>query len=177
MYVVADDSELLALFLPANSQMGFVGRDWPTESGRHPWDRGRDTRWQGHGVLHLHRPGDAHAVWVFWHGPDREFRGWYLNLQAPYERTEIGIDTLDHELDIVVDPSGAWRFKDADLLESSVDEGRFSRSEADEILVEGVRLGRALDSGVRWWDESWATWVPSPHLTVPLTLPDGWKEA
>jgi predicted RNA-binding protein associated with RNAse of E/G family len=64
-----------------------------------------------------------------------------LNPQAPYTRTNIGIDTLDHELDIVVDLDGAWRFKDADLLETCVHHGRFSRAEADAITVEGQRLG------------------------------------
>ena len=57
-------------------------------------------RWQGHGVLMLQRPGDAYAVWVFWHGAEREFRSWYLNLQEPFRRTATGYDTQDLELDI-----------------------------------------------------------------------------
>ena len=47
----------------------------------HPWaDR---EAWQGHGVLQLQRPGEMHAVWVFWSGPDRTFSYWYVNL-FPY---------------------------------------------------------------------------------------------
>lgn len=175
MYVVADDPDLLALYLPGGSRLGFASGVWPTANGRHPWDRGPDTRWQGHGVLHLHRPDDAYAVWVFWHGPDRRFNCWYLNLQGPYKRTELGIDTLDHELDIVVDPDGTWRFKDADLLELCVHHGRFSRTEVDAIVAEGRRLAHMLDAGHQWWDDEWSLWTPKPEWTVPPTLLDGWE--
>jgi hypothetical protein len=45
-----------------------------------------------------------HAIWVFWHGPQREFRGWYVNLQEPFRRTSLGVDTQDLELDILIAP-------------------------------------------------------------------------
>ncbi|NIA26014.1 MAG: DUF402 domain-containing protein [Gammaproteobacteria bacterium] len=174
MYVIADRPDVLALYLSTDAELGFAPRVWPTANGRHPWDQGPETRWQGHGVLHLHRPDDAYAVWVFWHGPERRFDGWYLNLQAPFTRTEIGIDTLDHELDIVTGIDGSWRFKDLELLESYVDTGRFSREEVDAILAEGRRLGRMLDAGDRWWSDEWAGWVPESQWTIPPVLPQGW---
>jgi hypothetical protein len=37
--------------------------------GPHPWS-GR-ARWTGTGLLQLHRPGDAHAVWAFWAEAER----------------------------------------------------------------------------------------------------------
>ncbi len=174
MYVMDDNPDLLALYLPTDTELGFGPGTWPTPNGRHPWDQGSGTRWQGHGVVHLHRPNDAYAVWVLWLGPDRRCHGWYVNLQAPYKRTALGIDTLDHELDIVVDLEGAWQFKDADLLESCVSYGRFTREEADDILAEGHRLGRMLDNGYQWWDNDWSTWTPPPQWTIPPTLPSGW---
>jgi len=47
-----------------------------------------------------------HAIWVFWRGPQREFAGWYVNLQEPFRRTSRGVDTQDLELDIVIAPDG-----------------------------------------------------------------------
>ena len=44
--------------------------------------------------------------WVFWHGPERAFHGWYLNLQEPFRRTPQGYDTQDLELDIWVPAEG-----------------------------------------------------------------------
>lgn len=54
----------------------------------------------------VQRPGDPHAVWHFWTGPDREFTCWYINLQADFVRAAIGYDTQDFELDLVVFPDG-----------------------------------------------------------------------
>ena len=110
----------------------------------------------------LQRPGEAHAIWVFWRGPRRTFAGWYVNLQEPFRRTEAGYDTQDLELDIWVPAGGGWRWKDAELLERRVAEGRFTRTEAEAIWAEGRRVAAELDAGRRWWDEGWATWQPDP---------------
>lgn len=174
MYVVADRDDLLALYLPGGSPMGFAQGEWPTPNGRHAWDDGPDTRWQGHGVLHLQRPGEPYAVWVFWHGPERRFEGWYLNLQAPFERTMIGIDTLDHELDIVVGLDGTWRFKDVAETEECVALGRFTRVEVDGITATGHGLAAMLDAGDRWWTDDWAEWSPPATMGRPPTLAPGW---
>lgn len=176
MHVVTDEPNLLALYLPENSQIGIGAGEWPTGNGKHAWDRGPDSRWQGHGVLHLHRPGDAYAVWVFWRGPDRTCTGWYLNLQEPFTRTAIGIDTLDHELDILVKLDGSWEFKDAELMETCIEQGRLTSDEVVEIMAEGARLGDLLDDGQQWWDSEWATWMPPPELDAPLTLANNWAD-
>lgn len=153
MYVLAYEPDCLVFYLPKDAPIGFAPGPWPKPTWLHPWDRGSETRW---------------------HGPERRFEGWYLNLQDPLVRTEIGIDTSDHELDIVTGIDGSWRFEDLELLESCVVYGRFSRAEADTILVEGRRLGRILDAGDRWWGDEWAPWAPEPEWTIPPTLPRGW---
>jgi hypothetical protein len=72
--VVRDDHELLATYIPNGAELSFPPGPWPIAGGVHPWSD-RD-RWQGHGVLMLQRPDDAYAIWVFWFGETREFRGW-----------------------------------------------------------------------------------------------------
>lgn len=174
MFVVADQPDLLALYLPSGSEFGFGSGIWPTPNGKHPWDRGPDSKWRGHGVVHLHRPGDAHAVWVFWQGPERNCLGWYLNLQEPFTRTALGIDTLDHELDIVAKLDLSWSFKDAELMDSCIELGRFTIEEVERIKAEGDRLGQSLDNGEQWWDPAWSTWTPPLNMSAPASLPDGW---
>jgi hypothetical protein len=166
--VVEDTKELLALYMPEASPFGFADDFF---GAPHPWShRGR---WEGNGVLQLQRPGEMHAVWVFWHGPEREFRGWYVNLQEPFRRTRLGFDTQDLELDILVGLDGSWRFKDDEKLESWIDRGRWSVDEVDAIRREGARLGAEFDAGLRWWDDEWATWTPDPRWRPP-TLPADW---
>ena len=155
--VVADAPDLLALYMPSGSPLAFAD-DFFGEP--HPWSH-RD-RWEGHGVLQLQRPGDTHAVWVFWHGPEREFSGWYVNLQEPFRRTAIGYDTQDLELDIWIPAGGRWEWKDADVLEQRIAEGRYTPAQVEAAWAEGRRVTADLDVGLRWWDPWWALWEPDP---------------
>jgi len=158
--VVRDDPELLATYLPEGTPFHFPDGDWPSANGRHPW-HGRG-RWEGNGLLMLQRPGDSYAVWIFWHGAEREFRGWYVNLQEPFRRTAEGYDTQDLELDIVVSTTGSWEWKDDELLEERIREGRFSAGQVAEIRAVGAAVAADLDAGRRWWSDDWARWAPDP---------------
>jgi hypothetical protein len=166
--VVEDSPSLLALYMPEGSPLAF---DDDFFGRPHPW-ADRD-RWLGHGVLQLQRPGEMHAVWVFWHGPEREFRGWYVNLQEPFRRTRCGFDTQDLELDIVVGPDGSWTYKDDELLAASIERGRWTSAEIAAIRAEGAAITAELEAGRRWWSEDWASWEPDPAWQVPA-LPADW---
>ena len=167
--VVADEPDLLATYLPNGAEFAFVHGH---ALGAHPWtDR---PAWEGHGVLMLQRPGESYAVWHFWEGEGRDFAGWYLNLQEPFRRTAIGYDTQDLELDVWVPAGGDWSFKDDELLDVRVAEGRFTAAEAVEIRALGAEIGRMLDAGGAWWDEAWSGWRPDPHWAVPKPSP-GWE--
>jgi Protein of unknown function (DUF402) len=165
--VVEDTPELLALYMPEGSPLRFADDFF---GAPHPWSH--HDRWEGHGVLQLQRPGEMHAVWVFWHGPRREFRGWYVNLQEPFRRTSRGFDTQDLELDLVVGLDGSWRYKDNEKLDAWVDRGRWTEPEVAAIRREGAAIGAELDAGRRWWSDDWAGWEPEPAWTVPA-LPAG----
>jgi Protein of unknown function (DUF402) len=166
--VVVDCPDLLVSYLPSGAPFDFPDGDWP--GGRHPWE-GRGT-WQGHGVLMLQRPGESHAIWHFWKGPERTFAGWYVNFQRPFVRTVVGYDTSDLELDIWIRPDGTWQWKDAELLDERVAEGRFTQQEMDGVRAEGNRFAADLAFGRRWWDESWSAFEPDPDWRVPALPPD-----
>ena len=170
--VVSDTEDLLVLYMPGGSPLGFPPEDF--FGGPHPWS-GKE-RWEGHGVLQLQRPGEMHAVWVFWQGPKRELGAWYVNIQEPFRRSSIGFDTQDLELDIVIDPHGSWRWKDDEHMEDWIARGRWTRAEVDGIRAEGGRVTAELEAGRRWWSDEWASWEPDPAWPVP-ELPLGWETA
>jgi hypothetical protein len=174
VYVVHDDSDLLATYLPEGAPFGFPAGDWPTPTGQHPWF-GRGA-WEGHGVLMLQRPGESYAVWHFWEGDARDFAGWYVNLQEPFRRTTLGYDTQDLELDVWIPAEGAWSFKDDELLEQRGREGRFTSAEVAEIRVLGAEIGAMIDSARTWWNQGWSTWEPDSGWVTP-SLPDRWELA
>src|SRR3954467_12636421 len=153
--VVCDEPDLLATYIPTGAPFTF-----PPGPEAHPW--GDRDRWQGHGVLMLQRPGDSYAVWVFWHGEEREFRSWYLNLQEPFRRTRLGYDTQDLELDLILHPGGRIEWKDDELLDQRVEEGRFTQDQARDIRAEGRRLEAELGTRGRGWDAGWALFEPAP---------------
>ncbi len=170
--VVDDRDDLLVTFIATGAPFGYAPGPWPTETGLHPWQPRR--AWSGHGVLIAQRPGDAYAVWHFWTGTDRRFAKWYLNLQAPFSRTAIGYDTQDHELDIVVPVDGPWSFKDDEMMEQRVREGRYSAAEVAGIRAQGRALAEMLDARATWWDPELTSWEPDPAWSSPV-LPAGWE--
>jgi Protein of unknown function (DUF402) len=166
--VVADEPDLLALYMPEGSPLRFA----PDFFGApHPWSH--KDRWHGHGVLQLQRPGEMHSVWVFWEGAERKLGAWYVNIQEPFRRSRLGFDTEDLELDIVVSPDGSWRYKDDERLEGWIERGRWTAAEVAEIRSEARRIGGLLENGNRWWSEEWAAWRPDPTWPQP-TVPDAW---
>lgn len=171
-YVVEDTDDLLAVYLAEGSTLAFP--EWPFEQWQHPWRTAGHHAWRGHGKLMLHRPGDAYSVDLFWTGADRQFSGWYINLQDPIRRQERGFDTLDHELDYWLSASGSWSVKDDELFDQRVAEGRYSEQQATSIRATGSQVVDMLRTGSHWWDESWANWSP-PSRWRALDLPDGWQ--
>jgi Protein of unknown function (DUF402) len=171
--VVLDSSDLLALFTPTGTPFAFSDLPYPNPEGRHPWSPHK--AWEGHGVLMLQRPGDAYAVWHFWKGADRRFSCWYLNLQDPFRRSAIGIDSDDHELDLVVDPDGTWRYKDAEVLDQRVAEGRYTADQMVGIRRQGEALAEMLRAGATWWDHAWSGWQPPSDWDTPGPIEVEWE--
>ncbi len=176
LYVVSDEPDLVVLYQPEGSPFGFgVGDGWPTVDGRHPY-HGR-TAWVGEGPLGFHRPGDPFAVWAYWGPrPERRFLGWYVNIQVPFRRTSIGIDSLDLELDLLVSPELRVTVKDEDHVDRSSALGRFSSETATEIHALGRRLRERIESDGAWWDESWSAWSPPAELRVAPPLRGDWVD-
>lgn len=170
--VIEDHTDLLVSYIPENAPFGFPEGDWPTPNGKHPW--AERANWQGHGCLMLQRPGERHAVWHFWGGPERKFLCWYINIQEPFRRTPFGYDTQDLELDLIVYPDGRWAMKDDDLMEQRVEEGRFSTELVKSVREYGSSLAARLDAGEKWWSSHWKDWQPDPDWSVPQKFPTGW---
>jgi uncharacterized protein DUF402 len=170
---VQDDGDLLVTYLPPGTPFAY-----PTEgefpAGRHPWETAGHRSWGGHGMLALHWADIDHAIFLFWKGPEREFTGWYFNLQDAPRRTPIGFDTVDHELDIVW-PAGAPAYEWKDVEEfARTGDVRYPGRVA-EIQAEGDRIAALLDGEKRWWDEGWADWQPDPAWAA-RQLPEGWAQ-
>jgi hypothetical protein len=120
--------------------------------------------WQQNRVLWIVPFNAPYMLGLFWHDLSDQFTGYYINLQAVVERDATGFNSLDHILDIVVQPDLNWRWKDDDELELAVDVGLLSQDQAEEIRANGERaiadLPRLIPTG-------WENWRPDRAWAVP----------
>lgn len=118
-------------------------------------------------------PHRRHAVLGLWEA-GWEFAGWYINVETPLRRTELGLDFVDHAIDVLVPPDrSTWTWKDEEELEEAVRRGIWSAEEAAAFRAEAERAARRLLAGEPPFDRDWASWRPDPAWGVP-ELPPGW---
>lgn len=180
--VVEDSPECIALYLaeqtPIKRPVGSNGLPVPRSHSHEPrssvpWHLG-DAYWVNTSVLWLARPGDAHAIGLFWQGHTWEFLGWYGNLQEPLRRTRIGFDSADQALDVQIAPDCTWRWKDEDEFASVQERGVISAQDALAIRAEGERV-IATAEGNGWpFNAGWEHWRPDPAWPIPQ-MPEGWS--
>ena len=162
--VVSDEPELLATYIATRHAVAFPARRLADPDGHHPW-HGR-AAWEGHGVLMLQRPGRRRTR----SGSSgtatsaSSGAGTSTSRSRSGERAE-GYDTQDLELDIWAPLDGPWEWKDDELLDERVAEGRFTADQVAAIRAEGARVGALLDAGERWWDDWWASGCRTPAGT------------
>jgi hypothetical protein len=130
-------------------------------------DSAHDHVWHTHHVLWRTRLGERHALGLFWN-EDWEFRGWYVNLQAPTERHGNRFDSNDLALDITIEPDGSWDWKDEHEFAQTQELGILDAAGAIELRAEGERVIAAKP-----WPTGWEEWRPPPEWE-PLPLPADW---
>ena len=128
--------------------------------------------WQRNRTLRLTPLDVGYSLDLYWRDADDEFLGYQINLQEPLRRTSLGFDSFDQELDIVVTPDGAWRWKDVDSFEQGVRDG-FVTPDVGSAIRELARqlagqIGEMIPTG-------WEDWRPDPAWTLP-ELPEGWDQ-
>jgi hypothetical protein len=179
MTVVLDTDDLWMFFLPAgNRWLGPAGTkehlihlktaaaDWALE----------ERRWTGSHVASWGWPGAGAAVLHFW---DEAWvpKHWYVNVEAPLRRFELGFDTFDHDLDIVVEPDrSSWRWKDEDVVADGIRLGVYTSEDETDFRREAERGLRRLLDREPPFDREWADWRPDPAWPFP-ELPEGWRGA
>lgn len=176
--VVEDSNTQIVLWLPLDtpSKRPILLNHIPGTPRR--WIDGQwrleDSVWRWSELLIIIKPNQQRATWVRW-SREREFQGWYINLQSRLVRTRLGFDFRDHQLDILVDPNREWRWKDEDELNICVEDGRFTHQQAQSIREEGLLGIKDIEQSLTPFSESWEDWFPDATLSHP-TLPTDWND-
>lgn len=127
--------------------------------------------WRGLGVLKIVPARVPFSVWVLLKpGVDGTVRAdWYVNLETTHRRTDDGLYTSDHILDITfpvdsmplhnaagLNPNGAV-FKDVDELAAAANYGAWPREWSDIIRSNGAQLLDHLGEFTWAFDPKWET--------------------
>ena len=185
--VVTDTPELVVTWLPLNTPV-LNGISDP--SANHDGGKGHlsaetmaskswtmtERNWHTSGTLRIKNPRSMWSLWVFWEPEMTDVRGWYINVDAPYQRTRLGFDTWDMFLDVVVQPDRkSWRYNDEDEFAEAIEAGIFTELEAQNVRDTAAKSLQTIAENRQPFDNIWAKWRPDAMWQIPQ-IPSEWEE-
>jgi hypothetical protein len=173
-HIVRDSTELVAIYWQAGTPVKRWERRPTVQDLLTPNVQLINSAWIDTDVLSLVVPGTAHSVDIMWEAGSRIQRCWYVHLQEPFRRTDIGFDTMDQILDIVISPDlSRWHCKDEDEFEEAERIGVYTQVEAQVIRAEGEHVITMLNEQASPFCDGWNEWVPPKEWSIP-DFPSGW---
>jgi protein associated with RNAse G/E len=134
----------------------------------------REFTWQTNRILIFLEPEKYYSCFLFWDHAADQFTCYYINFQLPYRRSPCGFDTLDLDLDIVINPQGEWHWKDVDDYQQGIAEGGILPEWVAGIEQAQPEVFDRINQHRYPLDDSWLAWRPDPVWVAP-TLPENWK--
>ena len=175
-YVVQDTPALLAVYWPAGTPTRSPVRRPTVQDELTNIIELKDRNWTENDILSLNIPGAAHSIELMWKTGTHQVRCWYVHLQEPLRRTEIGFDTMDQILDIVFNPDRTdWYWKDEDEFNGAEVIGLYSQAKVAAIRAEGHKVIAMVQSNASPFCDGWENWTPPLEWGIPA-FPAGWKE-
>jgi hypothetical protein len=93
----------------------------------------------------------------------------------PFQRSPCAIDTLDLDLDLVVNPDLSYRWKDIDDYEKGIQTGVILPEWVDRVETAKPEILAKIERRQYPFDGSWLNWRPDPNGPLPA-LPENWDK-
>ncbi|UUZ57999.1 DUF402 domain-containing protein [Nocardioides sp. B-3] len=122
-------------------------------------------------MLRVAPTGQPRSLWVFFTRAG-EHLGWYVNLEDVHRRDTDTIYSTDRLLDLWVEPDRVRERKHEDELEIAVEQGRYTRAEADSFPADAAVVETVIDAWGSPFCDGWETFRPDPALTTPPEPPE-----
>ena len=143
----------------------FKDKDWETQ----------EYLWRNNRLLLLLEPEKYYSIIHFWDNESNEFLCYYINFQLPFQRSHCGIDTLDLDLDIVINPDLSWHWKDVDDYQKAIDQGIIPPKWTQQIDAAKKEIFEKLERRLYPFNGSWLNWKPDSSWSSPK-LPANWDK-
>jgi hypothetical protein len=131
--------------------------------------------WHTNRLLFLLEPQKYYATILFWHNASNNFLCYYINFQLPFERRGCGIDTLDLDLDLIINPDFSQEWKDLDDYQKAIDSGVMFSDWVEGIENSKREVLQRIQKRQYPFDGAWINWMPDPSWQPP-TLPENWDK-
>jgi len=131
--------------------------------------------WHTNRFLILLEPQKFYSTICIWEAASNKFVCYYINFQLPFRRTPLGFDTLDLDLDIVIEASYKWTWKDKGEYQDGIRSGGIRSEWVREIECAQDEVFARIEQRAYPLDDSWLNWEPDPALSKPY-LPENWDE-
>jgi hypothetical protein len=184
--VVKDDDYETILLLMPGAQCAYpegyfrwkrgdysLGTRWQ-EARRNDWTL-RLFSWQTHRIMMFLEPEKYYSCWLFWDHTRGQFTSYYINFQLPFQRSALGFDTLDLDLDLVIDPQMCWHWKDEQDYREGIQEGGILPTWVKGIETSLPEVFQRIDRRTPPLDGSWLNWRPD-KAWKPTCLSEGWDK-
>lgn len=149
------------------------------------WDRWQETlansvqlekfTWRTNRFLILLEPEKFYSTIYIWEAASDQFVCYYINFQLPFQRTRLGFDTLDLDLDIVIEASHEWQWKDMDEYQHGIRMGGIQSDWVKNVEHAQSEVFARIEKRAYPLDASWLNWRPDPNWSAPR-LPENWDE-
>lgn len=183
--VVKDTPEETALLIWPGAECmvpsGYLGHAHSPE-----WNRWQETLtdslnltkapWHTNRFLILLQPEKYYSFMYIWEDASDRFECYYVNFQLPFRRTRLGFDTLDLDLDIIIDPDYVWTWKDVDEYQNAIRAGGIRPEWAKAVERARTEVSVRYSNRAYPLDGAWRDWRPAPGWSPP-TLPNDWDAA
>jgi hypothetical protein len=185
--VVKDSSDETALLLiPGAECVAPWGYIHQKHGNNGVWDRWRECqnqpwtletyRWHTNRLLILLEPAKFYSTILMWNDASSQFLCYYVNFQLPFTRSRCGFDTFDLELDIVIEPTFAWKWKDVGEYQQGILKGVLRKEWVEAIENAKPEVLATIDRQGYPMNNSWLDWQPDPTWRAP-NLPVGWDQS
>ena len=182
MVVVKDTAEETALAvypgMECAAPRGYV-------NGRQTWNRWKDYlaarwdmqpyTWHTNRFLVLLYPKKYYSINLMWNHAENRFLCYYINFQLPFQRTKPGFQTLDLEIDLVINPDYSWHWKDEEEYKEGIELKVIRPEWVDNIETAKQEILEKLKQIQYPLNKDWINWIPDSEWTLPR-LPSNWNE-
>src|SRR5262249_23653667 len=104
-----------------------------------------------------------------------EFLCYYINFQEPFQRRDHCVDTLDWELDLIVNPDFSQEWKDVEEYQKAIENGLITPDWAQNIEAAKPEILARIEKRQYPFDSTWLDWKPHPRWS-PAKLPANWDK-